>query len=93
MTDKKLEKKLTEHKITEKEIARMTESELRKELRGMDNFVWSIWTAMRMNQKEAAELAQAVKAAFMETGGIDGVTVINAEAALRACKLAGDVLA
>ncbi|MDE7296787.1 MAG: hypothetical protein K2N84_05920 [Clostridia bacterium] len=93
MTEKQLEKKRAEHKITEKEIAGMDASELRKELRGLDNFVGSIWTAMRMNQKEAAELAKAVKAAFLETGGIDGVTVINAEAALRACKLAENFLA
>lgn len=93
MTDKQLEKKFAEHKLTEKEIAGMDASELRKELRGMDNFVVSLRTAMRMNQKEAAELAKAVKSAFMETGGIDGVTVINAEAALRACKLAENFLA
>lgn len=80
--------------MTEKELERLTEvGELKKELRGMDNFVTSIRTAMRVIQTQAAELAEAVKSAFMETGGIDGVTVVNAEAALRACKLADAVLA
>lgn len=80
--------------MTEKELERMTDvRELRKELRGMDNFVTSIRTAMTVVQTQAAALAEAVKSAFMETGGIEGVTVINAEAALRACKLADAVLA
>jgi len=93
MTDKQLEKKLTEHKLSEKEIAGMDASELRKELRGMDNFVTSLRTALTVVQTQAEALAEAVKSAFMETGGIEGVTVINAEAALRACKLADAVLA
>lgn len=93
MTDKQLEKKLAEHKITEKEIAAMDASELKKELRSMDNFVVSIRTALTSVQTQAAALAEAVKSAFMKTDGIDGVTVINAEAALRACKLADEVLA
>lgn len=80
--------------MTEKELERLTEvGELKKELRGMDNFVTSIRTAMQVIQTQAEELAEAVKSALKETGGIDGVTVINVEAALRACKLADDVLA
>ncbi len=80
--------------MTEKELERMTDvRELKRELRGMDNTLTSVRTAMRVNQAQAAALAEAVKAAFLETGGIDGVTVINAEAALRACKLADAVLA
>ena len=80
--------------MTEKELARLTEvGELKKELRGMDNFATSIRTALTVVQTQAAALAEAVKSAFMETGGIEGVTVINAEAALRACKLADAVLA
>ena len=91
MTDKQLEKKRAEHKITEKEIAAMDASELRKELRGLDNFVGSIWTAMRMNQKEAAELATAVKMAFQETNC--GMVIVDDAAAQRVFKLADNFLA
>ena len=63
------------------------------EVRGLENTVASIRTQMRLQQKQAQELAEAVKSGFMETDGIAGVVVINAAAALRACKLAGDVLA
>ncbi len=91
MTDKQLEKKFAEHKITEKEIAAMDVSELRKELRGLDNFVGSIWTAMRMNQKEAAEFAQAVKTAFQKTNC--GMVIVDEAAAQRAFNLADNFLA
>ena len=62
-------------------------------LKERDNTVISIQTQMKMQQMQAQALAKACKAAFLETGGIDGVTVVNAQEALRAMKLADDVLA
>ncbi len=63
------------------------------EVRGLEKTLASVRAQMKLQQDQAQKLAEAVKAAFLESGGIDGVTVINAAAALRACKLAGDVLA
>ena len=62
-------------------------------LKERDNTVISIQTQMKMQQMQAQALAKACKAGFMETGGIDGVTVINAKEAMQALKLADDVLA
>lgn len=63
------------------------------EVRGLEKTLASVRAQMKLQQDRAQELAEAVKKAFMETGGIEGVAEINAAAALRACKLAGDVLA
>lgn len=78
--------------MTDKELERMTDvGELKKELRGLDRTLTSVRTAMRMNQKQAEELAEAVKAAFQETNS--GMAIADTIAAQRAFKLADDVLA
>ena len=72
---------------------RYVEEKKSPEVRGLENTLVSLRTQMRLQNQEAQELAEAVKAAFLPTGGIEGVTVVNAAAALRALKLADDVLA
>ncbi len=78
--------------MTDKELERMTDvRELKKELRGLDRTLTSVRTAMRMNQKQAEELATTVKAAFLETDC--GMVIVDEAAAKRAFNLADDVLA
>ncbi len=62
-------------------------------LKERDNTVVAIRNQKHLQQIQAQALAKACKAAFLETGGIDGVTVVNVQEALRAMKLADDVLA
>ena len=64
-----------------------------REVLGLEKTLQAVRTQIKLQERLAIELAEAVKAAFLESGGIEGVMVINASAALRACKLAGDVLA
>ena len=64
-----------------------------REVLGLEKTLQAVRTQIKLQERLAIELAEAVKAAFLESGGIEGVTVINASAALRACKLADDVLA
>lgn len=64
-----------------------------REVIGLEKTLASVRAQMKLQQQQAQELATAVKSGFLESGGIEGVTVINASAALRACKLADDVLA
>jgi len=64
-----------------------------REVLGLEKTLQAVRTQIKLQERLAIELAEAVKAAFLESGGIEGVMVINASAALRACKLADDVLA
>ena len=64
-----------------------------REVLGHEKTLQAVRTQIKLQERLAIELAEAVKAAFLESGGIEGVMVINASAALRACKLADDVLA
>lgn len=70
-----------------------TEESKSREVLGLEKTLQAVRTQIKLQERLAIELAEAVKAAFLESGGIEGVTVINASAALRACKLADDVLA
>lgn len=62
-------------------------------LKERDNTVIAIRNQMHLQQIQAQALAAACKAGFMETPEFGGVTVVNAQEALRAMKLADDVLA
>lgn len=62
------------------------------EVRGLERSLKSLEAQMKIQQKQAQELAAAVKSAFLESGGLEGVTIVDAAAAIRACKLAEDVL-
>ena len=64
-----------------------------REVLGLEKTLQAVRTQIKLQERLAIELAEAVNAAFLESGGIEGVMVINASAALRACKLADDVLA
>ena len=64
-----------------------------REVLGLEKTLQAVRTQIKLQERLAIELAEAVKAAFLESGGIEGVMVINASAALCACKLADDVLA
>ena len=62
-------------------------------LKERDNTVVAIRNQMHLQQIQAQARAEACKAGFMETPEFGGVTVVNAQEALRAMKLADDVLA